>query len=85
MARMGDDSLVEVDDRRCLDCHAIVTFPGLPSHAICPTCGLRMYLAGEGIGRYPGPDSTMGGIQGHKPAPDLARRWHPARGPRDPP
>jgi hypothetical protein len=70
-------------DRECIDCRAVVTFPGLPGDATCGQCGLKMYLVGGGIGRYPSAESFMGGIQGRKQIQDHGRRWHPARGPQD--
>jgi hypothetical protein len=83
---MEADSLFDVvDGKRCLDCGAPVTFLGVPGEVTCATCGLRMYLTNDGIGRYPRAGWAPGGIQGQRPgaARDDTRHWHPARGPQD--
>jgi rubredoxin len=74
----------EEQQSRCTDCHAQVTFPGLPSDASCPSCGLATYITEDGvIGRYPEADSFAGGVQGKKSAPDPERPWHPAMEPQE--
>jgi hypothetical protein len=82
MTPMGSDSLFDVTGSYCLDCQAPVTFLGVPSEVTCATCGLRMYLTLDGVGRYPRQGWAPGGIQGERPAGlDRAKHWHPARGP----
>jgi hypothetical protein len=34
-----------VDDQRCLDCRAAISFLGVPSDATCSACGLRIGTA----------------------------------------
>jgi hypothetical protein len=83
---MGAESLFDVlDDKRCMDCRSPITFLGVPSEVTCRSCGLRMYLTTDGIGRYPREGWAPGGIQGQRrPAVrDRAEHWHPARGPQD--
>jgi hypothetical protein len=53
-------------DKPCVDCQATVTFAG-PGNAICPECGLGMFLTASGqMGRYPAPGWHPAGIQGYK-------------------
>jgi hypothetical protein len=82
---MGADNLSH--EAECIDCQTIVVFPGLPGDATCAECGLKMYLVGGGIGRYPSAESFRGGIQGRKQSRDQdhGRRWHPAKGPQESP
>ena len=54
------------DERPCLDCRTVVTFPR-PGDATCPACDLQMYLTRSGqVGRYPSQDWQPGGIQGRR-------------------
>jgi hypothetical protein len=80
---LGSDHLFEMDDRRCIDCQTPITFLGVPSEATCQSCGLKMYLVDDGIGRYPRGGWTPGGIQGRRPGQELGGTWHPAQGPQD--
>jgi hypothetical protein len=64
---MGAESLFEVTGSYCVDCQTPVTFLGVPSDALCPSCGLHMYLTENGISRHP----------------RTVRAWHPVMGPQD--
>jgi hypothetical protein len=40
-----------VDGKRCIDCQTPVTLLGVPSEVTSASCGLRIYLTKDGIGR----------------------------------
>jgi hypothetical protein len=51
----------------CRDCPAVVVFREQPGDAICPGCGLKLYLTDTGeVGAYPPEGWTPGGIQGRR-------------------
>jgi hypothetical protein len=59
-------SLEHMFDTHCLDCPTVVTFETRPGDAVCPSCGLRLYMTGEGqLGRYVADGWKPGGIQGY--------------------
>jgi hypothetical protein len=63
---MASDTLFH--EAECIDCQAVVLFPGLPSDATCPQRGLSMYVTADSeVGRYPGPDSFSWGLQRRRP------------------
>jgi hypothetical protein len=54
-------------DSKCLDCRGAVSFPEQPGDAVCPECGLRLYLTDDGhLGRYLPDGWRPGGIQGYR-------------------
>ncbi|MDQ1393199.1 MAG: hypothetical protein QOF30_2176 [Acidimicrobiaceae bacterium] len=66
-------------DTQCLDCRALVSFAEQPGDAVCPECGLRLYVTHDGhLGRYQPEGWSPGGIQGYHrgPRPGPAPRWH---------
>ncbi|MDQ1441346.1 MAG: hypothetical protein QOG97_1574 [Acidimicrobiaceae bacterium] len=54
-------------DSKCLDCRGAVSFMEQPGDAVCPECGLRLYLTDDGqLGRYLPDGWRPGGIQGYR-------------------
>ena len=54
-------------EKPCLDCPSVVAFAEQPGDAVCPGCGLRMYLTDDGqVGRYQAEGWRPGGIQGYR-------------------
>jgi DNA-directed RNA polymerase subunit RPC12/RpoP len=54
----------------CIDCPTRVTFAERPGDAVCPGCGLRLYVTADGqLGRYLPDDWRPGGIQGDRRPP----------------
>jgi hypothetical protein len=57
-------------DTICLDCPSRVSFGERPGEAVCPGCGLHLYLTDDGhVGRYLPDDWRPGGIQGYPAQP----------------
>jgi DNA-directed RNA polymerase subunit RPC12/RpoP len=60
-------SLEHMFETRCLDCPSDVSFAERPGEAVCPGCGLRLYVTASGqLGRYLADDWRPGGIQGYR-------------------
>jgi hypothetical protein len=54
-------------ETRCLDCPSDVSFAERPGEAVCPGCGLQLYVTASGqLGRYLADDWRPGGIQGYR-------------------
>jgi DNA-directed RNA polymerase subunit RPC12/RpoP len=52
-------------EHRCTDCRTVVEVPEHPGDAVCPNCGVKLYVnEKDQIGAYPPEDWEPGRIQG---------------------